>query len=96
MKKSKKKFMMHNKNIKLILKKKNKLKLLKTKINIMQKKINRILNKIYIRINCLLMKKFKKIQQKAPSKVFYRQLTNNFKETMLNQQKNLTNHKNNN
>ena len=86
--------MMLNKNIKLILKKKNKLKLSKTKINIMQKKINRILNKIYIRINCLLMKKFKKIQQKAPSKVFYRQLANNFKEKMLSQQMNLINHQN--
>ena len=85
-----------NKNIKLILKKKNKLKLSKTKINIMQKKINRILNKIYIRINYQLMNKFKKIQQKAHSKVYYRQLIKNFKETMLNQQKNLTNHKNNN
>ena len=62
----------------------------------MQKKINRILNKIYIRINYQLMNKFKKIQQKAPSKVYYRQLIKNFKETMLNQQKNLTNHKNNN
>jgi hypothetical protein len=61
MKKSKQKFMMHNKNIKLILKKKNKLKLLKTKINIMQKKIDRTLNKIYIRINYQLMNKFKKI-----------------------------------
>ena len=84
--------MMLNKNIKLIMKKKNKLKLLKIKIYIMQKKINRTLNKIYIRISCLLMKKFKKIQMKAPSKVFYRQLTNNFKETMLSQQKNLINH----
>ena len=86
--------MMHNKNIKSILKKKNKLKLLKTKINIMQKKIDRTLNKIYIRINYQLMNKFKKIQQKA--KVYYRQLIKNFKETMLNQQMNLTNHKNNN
>ena len=79
------KFMMHNKNIKLILKKKNKLKLLKTKINIMQKKIDRTLNKIYIRINYQLMNKFKKILQKAPSKVYYRQLIKNFKETLLNQ-----------
>ena len=88
--------MMHNKNIKSILKKKNKLKLLKTKINIMQKKIDRTLNKIYIRINYQLMNKFKKILQKAPSKVYYRQLIKNFKETLLNQQMNLTNHKNNN
>lgn len=88
--------MMHNKNIKLILKKKNKLKLLKTKINIMQKKIDRTLNKIYIGINYQLMNKLKKIQQKARSKVYYRELIYKFKEKMLNQQKNLTNHMNNN